>query len=115
MDKYILKIKGSSFGRRRWFLRSVTVEAGVLRYGRIAIPLRDFELVADEDYKKGKYDNYFELREKSLVVKIQKFTSVEQRTRRPLRSGLIELKVSLEKGTPTTWESLLRLTLVRCA
>ena len=41
--------------------------------------MRDFELVADEDYKKGKYDNYFEL-EKNLVVENPKFISVEQRT-----------------------------------
>ena len=68
MAKYVLKIKGKSFGVKRWFTRSVTIQLGVMKYNNVSINLKEFEAVTDDDYKRGKYDYYFELREKSAFI-----------------------------------------------
>ena len=68
MAKYVLKIKGKSYGVKRWFTRSVTIQLGVMKYNNVSINLKEFEAVTDDDYKRGKYDYYFELREKSALI-----------------------------------------------
>ena len=68
MAKYVLKIKGKSYGVKRWFTRSVTIQLGVMKYNNVSINLKEFEVVTDDDYKRGKYDYYFELREKISLI-----------------------------------------------
>ena len=76
MAKYVLKIKGKSYGVKRWFTRSVTIQLGVMKYNNVSINLKEFEVVTDDDYKRGKYDYYFELREKISLIDKRHFTVV---------------------------------------
>ncbi len=64
----ILKIKVKTFGIKRWVKRPVTLNLGVMKYNNISIDLKKFELVVDDEYKRGKYEYYFELREKNMLL-----------------------------------------------